>query len=253
MLPAKTMFVKSSHLTQEAIALYVDALKLDKTSQLPEDLLVHVADCELCKTEVTELFSMLEGEQYDRGETHPYFDTVRQKGRRKSWPAHRIAAILLLGAGVGLLVYYFNVSNEGRKLTSLPHPSRQAEARSDSTTAVPKRSATAGEPGKEVYAGNFDVSPNLEPLVGNELRSGAIQVLSPLNGAEVGERILFDWKGDGKGPLVLKVLTNAERVLVWRTLSNPRLELSMQLSPGLYYWKVESEGELRYVGKFFVR
>jgi len=253
MLPAKSMFAKSYHLSQEAIALYVDALKLSKIDQLPEELLIHVADCERCKTEITELFSLLDEQKYSREEVHPYFDKGVGEKTRRSWQAYRIAAILALGIGFGAIFYYLAVVKVEQSTMIPAQASKRDEVSKEGTSVAEKKPERAEQPAKELFAGNFIESPNLEDLVNNELRSSEIQVLSPLNGAVVGKRLQFEWRGDSKGPFVLQLLTNTDKVLVSRTVSEPRLVLGIQLTPGLYYWKLESAGELSYVGKFFVK
>lgn len=247
------LFEKSSHLTQEAIALYVDALKLKRTNQLPEELLNHVGDCEYCKTQVVELYSLVEAENHAPAESHPYFDKEGQVKSRQSWPVYRIAAILALAIGLGGIIYYVNLTKRAEDLTTQAESSKPTESSVDSTATARKAVEKFGQPGKELYARNFTESPNLENLVGSEMRSGAPQVLSPLNGAVVGQEILFRWEGEYKGPFVLKILTNTEKVCVNRTLNDPHLTIRHHLLPGVYYWKLESRGELLYVGKFLVK
>jgi hypothetical protein len=247
------MFAKSHHLNQEEIALYVDALKLSKIDQLPEELLIHVADCEECKTEITEVFSLLEEQEYSREAPHPYFDRANQGKMKRPWQAYRIAAILALGIGIGAIVYYLSVTTAEQEMLIPAQSSRPAEVGNESTGVAGKTRRNADQPGKELFAGNFIESPNLEDLVNNELRSAEIQVLSPANGAVVSERLLFEWRGSSEGPFVFHLLTNTESVLVSRTVTESRIVPEVQLAPGLYYWKLESAGELLHVGKFFVK
>lgn len=42
-------FTEGGHLDEEGIALYVDALKLEKTSELQEKILRHVRGCQRCR------------------------------------------------------------------------------------------------------------------------------------------------------------------------------------------------------------
>jgi hypothetical protein len=79
MFPVERMFGRRSHLSQEDIALYVDAIKLDRSDQMQKELRSHVADCEHCKMEITELCSLLEEQEYSREELHPYFDARRSR------------------------------------------------------------------------------------------------------------------------------------------------------------------------------
>ena len=164
-----------------------------------------------------------------------------------------MVAVLALGIGLGLSIYYFKVIREGEIPVVPIQPSKQIDMGIENTHGGAKNSEKAGQPLQELHSKSFVESPNLENLVNNESRSSEIQVLSPLNGASVGQTILFEWQGENKGPYGLKVLTNMEKVLISRSLNEHRLDLALQLSPGLYYWKLESNGELLYIGKFFVK
>jgi hypothetical protein len=252
MPPTVGLFEKNSHLTEEAIALYVDALKLDKTDQLPKELLTHVADCEQCKLQITELYSLLEGQEYRKAEGHPYFDKVGQGQSKGSWYVFRIAAVLALALGIGAIIYFGFI--KGNEAVTIPAQTSRSIEPGEEETGVAKEVPEKTEaPSKDLYARNFVESPNLEDLVGSEMRSGGVEVTSPANGAVVEHSVSFEWKGENKGPFILKILTNRENVSISRTLKEPHLTLAVELPPGLYYWKLESAGELLYVGKFFVR
>ena len=245
-------FDGGSHLTEEAIALYVDSLKLNRTNQLPKVILEHVADCKECKKEVTELFSVVEDQKYDIAEPHPYFDRTPAGKQSKFSFTYRFAAVLAISAGLGLLFYYLRSVHEEKQAPPI-RTGEQAMSREDTAKAPPGDIVKEKETGKDQYAANFTGSPNLEDLVNNEFRSGAIEVLSPSNGAVVRQEILFEWKSDTKAPFFVKVLTNTEELRFTATVSHQRYLFKEKLTPGLYYWKLETKDELLYVGKFLVK
>ena len=49
-----------THLTEQEIALYVDALVLDQQNQLPEEIREHVKKCFGCKVEVMEVGELVD-------------------------------------------------------------------------------------------------------------------------------------------------------------------------------------------------
>ena len=48
------------HLSEEQLALYVDALVFDKQGQLPEEFLGHVEECLECKISIMTVLDLIE-------------------------------------------------------------------------------------------------------------------------------------------------------------------------------------------------
>src|SRR5664279_4340394 len=92
MKSGKPFFDADAHLNEEGVALFVDALKLDRTGELPREVREHVAGCQTCKKEVTGLFSLLGDEDYGNTPEHPYFDHEGQRLNKLSTYIVRIAA-----------------------------------------------------------------------------------------------------------------------------------------------------------------
>jgi hypothetical protein len=78
-------------------------------------------------------------------------------------------------------------------------------------------------------------------------------VVSPKNNAVVSQEILFEWNVQDGGLVSVTILSNREDVLKNVKLKRSKFFFSGKLNPGLYYWKLEREDELLYVGKFFVK
>lgn len=53
------MYVET-HLSEEEIAVYIDALVLDVQDHLPEEMKEHVVECLECKVEVMEVLRLIE-------------------------------------------------------------------------------------------------------------------------------------------------------------------------------------------------
>lgn len=51
------------HLTDEEIALYVEALELKKQERLSEAILDHVQECLECKMEIVEVWELIEEQE----------------------------------------------------------------------------------------------------------------------------------------------------------------------------------------------
>jgi hypothetical protein len=251
MMPrVNNFFTDKAHLSDEAIALYVDALKFDKVYHLPSVILSHVADCRECKMEIVEIFSLLQGPEIGGTETHPFLDEKTAEGEKEFSIAFRVAAVLVIGISIGLVSYYFRMLLEEHTLLRGSIVTREYVERGKQDF-VPSDSLVVSK--QEFFADNFTVSPNLENLVNAHSRSLSIQVLSPLNGENFTERILFQWKADEDDRITLKILSNKEKTLRTISVRGSRYAFSQKIPPGLYYWKLESKDELLYLGKFIVK
>ena len=113
----------------------------------------------------------------------------------------------------------------------------------------------AREQQRALFAANATESPTLERLLDQYQRAGSIEVVSPPIGASVENEIVFAWQGGAGGKLAIKILNNREEeVQNFAPVENRFVfrKVKQALSPGLYYWKLEDENDLIYVGKFFV-
>ena len=61
-----------SHLDENEIAAYVDALREDLQDQLPGEILEHVAKCFECKVEIIEVWELVEVIGATSDEPHPF-------------------------------------------------------------------------------------------------------------------------------------------------------------------------------------
>jgi hypothetical protein len=103
-----------------------------------------------------------------------------------------------------------------------------------------------------VLAENLVPNADLENLVGMRTRSEGIRVLSPLNGGSCDATTLFRWQSAGK-TVQFRVVNNKGQEVFRKETSASRLRLGKTPQPGLYYWMLRTNGELAYVGKFFVK
>jgi hypothetical protein len=247
------LFTVHHHLADEGIALYVDALRLERAAELPDDIRIHVEGCEACQQQIVESHELMKAIPADRSLRHPFFDgQVREPAVR--YTPYRIAAVL---AGAALLAgVYYTIANRGdgsdgtttERRTEQSSPPVQAEPLTDTApNEPPKRMDSA-----PLLADNFIPSPNLEDLVGTEFRSTTVDVLSPLNGDTVVPPIRFAWEHAPES-ITIKILTNRERTVISETVKGNAYTVRKKFAPGLYYWKLETKTELAYVGKFFVK
>ena len=65
----------------------------------------------------------------------------------------------------------------------------------------------------------------------------------------------FKWETDYEGSLHINIVNNREEQLLSFTVENNQVvidDLDEKLQPGLYYWKLESERSIFFIGKFFI-
>lgn len=107
---------------------------------------------------------------------------------------------------------------------------------------IPNDSADQGEP----------FAPYLEERVGQVHRSAALTILSPQPGAIIDPPPCFRWQDPLKQALTLVLLDAHGNEISSKTVDSGATQAVLQntLSPGVYYWKLQSADELIYVGKF---
>jgi len=116
---------------------------------------------------------------------------------------------------------------------------------------VKKKTPDKWEKIKQVFAENFKPTPYLEEMLAYDVRSYSITVISPKIGEKITGNILFQWK-EVEEPVYLKILDNKGAELFSFIPEGFKFVFTEKLDPGLYYWKLESEDDLLYVGKIFI-
>lgn len=244
------LFNEYSHLSDEGIALCVDAMMMEKTYQLPGSLILHVADCAQCKKDVIETYMLVESQEYHAKEGHPYFikTVINREKRFLIW--YRVAAAIVVVISVGVIAYLVLSINQKREALERAQIEWSATAANERANTTSRDSA---EKLPSLLAEDFPTSPNLENLVNTQLRSRGVRVFSPRIGALVDRHVKFEWEEDGGEAVKIEILSNKERVIHAVRVKGSPHNFDRQLEPGLYYWKLEGKSELLYVGKFIVK
>ena len=245
------LFGSGGHLTEEGVALYVDALKLGRTDALPGTILDHVQRCQPCKEEITGLYALVADEDYAGTGSHPFFDSppaVESTDRRYMF---RIAATIVAMLGLGTLGYVLFLRSPESSMVQRP---AVTETRTDTTihTQRPERQTPVVNR-QELLAARFTESPELEDLVQSTVRSEETTIQTPANGSTVRSGATFSWTTSVHPPFELSVLDNQRHTVRSYRVPTTQFVLRDSLEAGLYYWKLAAEGDLLHVGKFIVR
>jgi hypothetical protein len=239
--PRKVHFGEEGHFTEEGVALFVDALKLDRTEDLPEAMRAHLAECHECKVNVTDLYLLLEGEKIE--EAHPTL-APRAEGHAM---LYRAAAVVAISVGIAAVLYFTWPPSEPPVQSAVTSPLRRPDS-----TVPPAPRATPSHPGiSEPIAANYSPLPELESLAGGNTRGEAFEDLSPDSWPRGGE-ITLRWKTSSPGPWTIVLVDNRGKTLNESKADREEISLPGRFRPGLYYWKVLRNEELIYVGKFRV-
>jgi hypothetical protein len=238
---------EDAHLTDEGVALYVDALKLDTRDQLPALLREHVADCHDCKKKITGVYALLEGEDFTGVSAHPTFVLPAERERGFAYSAWNIAAIIAAVTVISTLTYYWVAL---RPAATTEHPK---VATVPQTIDSVGRKAEPPTHGREEFAANFTPQADLEDLVASTVRSEEIAVTVPANGAVTGPLPKFSWKSGQREGVRIVVMDNRGRTVATARVKNPAYIPGRPLGPGLYYWKLENDEETLYLGTFLVK
>ena len=205
-----------NHLNEAELANYVELLRKDEVKKSSQKILQHIEDCNECKNTVIELISFLEKEQSippQRKLTLPMFF------QKKSIWKYAISA-----AAVVIIIPTIFVLNN-----SFLSP--------------------------QFNINTFSNNPGLDHFVNENFRSESLVILSPLNDKEFAreENIIFNWKGKENLNLTLNILSNEEKLIYSFSMIENHYNLQDELQRGLYYWQLESEDDLLFTGKFYIR
>lgn len=238
-------FDERGHLDEEGVALYVDALRLERTERLPEALREHVAGCQECRVDVTGLYSLLADQPIEA--SHP---TLGKKSSAWRIPAaaYRIAAVIV--AAIGILTVLYLLEKPAGPAQKSPEVASGTPRQTDTTTAT--EPVQAKHATQQDIAANYSPYEELEGLIGSELRGESFQVISPGERLTDRRAVVFSWQTTGNGPWTVVLLDNRGRVVKERETRSTPLVLEGPFRPGLYYWKVIRDDELAHVGKFRV-
>ena len=238
----RSFFTAEGHLDENGTSLTVEALMLDRFGSLPGAVTAHIEECHECKEQIMGLFDIMKEQPIDRTLPHPYFD---QRGAIIGFPPLlRAAAVLAVALFAGTV--FFLLSVRSTQNTPPLHAVRPPAPVSTDTAAIIRES------GDDLLAERMTPSPNLDDLVHSEFRSETIEVLTPETEAIVHSPITFRWK-EYPRPVILKVLNNREMTVLTTNVKRNRFVSTKSFPEGLYYWKLEDNGELLFVGKFFVK
>ncbi|HSD62806.1 MAG TPA: zf-HC2 domain-containing protein [Ignavibacteriaceae bacterium] len=270
---------------QELISRYLAGGLTEKEAEVFEE---HYFQCEICFEELKaaeEAVNLIENEGKsvlnlkDNPETKGSFGFVRKlsgnQGRMNGnrGPAVSFAIVIFAVILLAVLLITIPTNNDGinghndavvKKENSVKNKSGENE-KTDR-----EKSGKESLPGKiqeEQFAANlkgpdFTPNPYMEEWSTENLRSvneKLDKVISPATGEKFQNKdIIFKWTMIQNEPVTVKILTNKEKEVYSKSPAQgsfPQNEIRVSPEvfkhPGLYYWRIEDEEEVIYIGKFY--
>lgn len=220
----------------------------------------HVSHCPACREELAlleHLDSMSRSFTIDTGMSgrwarivrawfHNLTNAVAMALRRPLGFAAAVLAVVLALGVFSLLERYRpvipSVTPSAPALQNYPQPIPRTQAETP---------AGATKPQARPAVDRFKVLPHLEEMLGVTMRSEALRILSPPQDTLRSQQIEFRWQGDAGG-LWLKIIDNQERLVFRAGPVQEAYRYRSTLPAGVYYWLLENEEEILWVGKFYI-
>ncbi len=227
-----------NHLSDIEKAQYLQASRNNSFGGIEPSIHNHILECFECRNSIVDLLGLFESEAGIKRVHH------------NAWIKYAVAAAMIPILGWAL---YRWIAEPLVPLAGIPleEPVRKLEQ----TVIVPEISQEndikkTNPVNRSLIADNFQPNPSLEYLAGSQVRAEAITIVAPELNASLSGDISFHWKSENI--LHIRILNNRGDV-IHAAKSKDQYRLEEKLSAGLYYWKLETEDDVIYIGKFFIR
>jgi len=255
----------NGHLSEEEIALYVDASLNGKLGAIDATIKNHVRDCNECAekvlavTEITEDF--LEDEKKE---------PVKIVSFKKNYWI-QIAASLIFIFGAGLIVQQIRQTDNSLKhysevidstitqtdSTNLAIPEKEVIAQNKKDSSISVKQEDGNNSTNEnllAYAENADMEKLVERFTEAGLRGDfSVDIESTIE-IKLNEELVFEWDNKNEEVLILEFFNNTGKKLFEEETAESNFKTQQLKSQGLYYWKLLNEDfDLLFCGKIIVR
>lgn len=259
-------FIENNHLTAEGISLYADGIALKKIEMLPDEILEHVENCELCRNEVIATYEIINNLDYTGDiSNHPFFSKSQIPAKANSVSSRfwiSIAASVIVLLGIFYLIYLKHI-NKSESIVKNKTENMNVTNNSFSQNHINEGDSIVHSNNKrdenELFAHNDSkYKPNelFESLLESELRGSGFEVYTPGKNVQLNknEKVVFTWSNPDKLSLRLIVFNNsAEKIFEADEIKGEAYKINSTFLPGLYYWKIIRNDELLKIGKFIVK
>lgn len=261
MTKEKKFFRRDGHISDLFTAICSDRLSEDKENLIPEAVRSHLENCEFCRNAVLDIYSSTLSPMKEPQSGLTLFSGHEPVKRSFSYRLFlRTAATFLVLAfitGIYLLMENDKPVNIRLAKKSAKIGSANLNKKSESNDLLYKKKSginpvSETEIISQTVHDPFKDNPNLEYMVDSPHRGRLIHIISPeFKSLEKG-KIVFKWENHIDKDLELKIMNNLNEPLYTFKAKGSKVEFIGNLSPGLYYWKLEDKENLYHVGKFLI-
>lgn len=271
-----SMNSENSHLDLEEQAAIADLIRDGKEAEIKDRWSDHLAECDECRTAVMEVLDISEAREKDVPVV-PLFQATKPKQHasepvRKGWSDFALVASVIILAGIS--VWFWSLSNsyksqweESDRLLKEQQLSKQSDIEPVFTNdpgqaeliAIQKDSIERFRKeltdSKALLAAAYEDNPTMEEQMKIRLRSSGLEVLGPSsrNSIKYGDEIAFSWNTSGNATIALVIYNNKNIIVHQKSELEKTYKLdSESLLPGVYYWKLLLDGDVTYLGKFYL-
>jgi len=243
-----------SHLTTEQLALYSELLMEKKLEKVPSEISMHIANCDKCAAEVTELSIILDDSEI-------YNTKVNKVKQFSIYKYIAIAATLLIPIA---LWFSFNNLSENINFAEKPYSKtintnlQNKVAHTITTDSIknnfkPNISVTNNKQ-LAFYIPDVETEKLYENFKGN-LRSNDIKILSKNEiKTSIRKQLLLEWENPENITLTVEIFDNGGINIESEDVSSNSYIIKSKFHNGLYYWKLfNEEYDLLFCGKISVK
>lgn len=256
------MFNPDGHLSEQAVALFAEALKYSGAELMPDEVSLHVEDCFDCKAAILDVSELISLDELPPLAEHPYFSKAvgsplqtplipLKKPGKGGYFFLKIAAGLVLVTAISLLLMIVIKNISPQK----PAISRQDTAGNFQKQQLPGPNETPDDPtaaDPAQIAAVFTPNPALAKLVSGQTRAPGFKMLSPKPEAafSTAAKLVFSWQTEMAGPFLIRIMDNTGKVKFERSVNDMNLTVSELSAKGLYYWFISADDDLVSGGSF---
>jgi hypothetical protein len=244
-------------LRDDALALYLDALRLDRRDDLAEEVLEHVRDCPVCRREILRLDEALRTKDLSTLGPHPLLDQEaiqeeERRRRKRSWTIFGVATAVVLAVAVYAYILVDRKIDEKRaEFEQEIMTDSISLALQDSLAAIAEREQLRQREAERARQDPFRPNDALENLLTMEIAPPGLTIHSPEVGDTLVAPIRFAWSFATPEDRYVTVFSNSG-VYDELEVKDDAAVMNETPPPGVYYWKLSSMEDLLFIGKFYV-
>ena len=250
------------HLSNQALATYANLKDFlsEKEKQFVE---IHLKNCAVCEDRLNRITiedKEMEVAIEDKHEpVHMPEKPLKVFNLQKVFK-YSVAAVIVIGL---LLATYFSFFQEEKVvITERKKPEPKTDTLMKPTRPVSDSIQLVQEAGKKLQEDTLKI-PELKSFAANEILENfvhrnvrsetEIEIIQPDIDDTIKFPYTFKWKQKSfSGSNKLIIVDNQNNSLYQAEIGGKEITIDQKLSNGLYYWKLESNGKLEAVGKFFI-